>query len=184
MAINIVEKGEAKVIFEPRGDDGLEGYGLGDTIKYAKCDNEKEAYYRVWKPSWEKNGEVDYYETCKKRSFNRYFKIVVKPVIKELITKKTKPLRELTNDLTREMDTYLKHKETGPHAFNTYLDGKYKDMWPIRFPGATRGYVRVDINEVITEIVLTRDDYNTDKIYKDNVRECFSKYIGMKLVIE
>ncbi len=57
--------------------------------------------------------------------------------MKELITERTRPLRELTNDLTREMDTYLKHKETGRIRFNTYIYDKYQDRWTLRFPGAT-----------------------------------------------
>lgn len=89
---------------------------------------------------------------------------------------------EYTNDLTREMDAYLEYKEG---RARTYIyDTKFEDCYAIRFPGVTRGYIRVNDNDIITEIVLYRDKYNTDKIYTDNAKECFKKYIGMKLVME
>jgi len=98
-----------------------------------------------------------------------------------LLTNKDEYL-EYTNDLTREMDTYLGYKKG---LARTYIyDTKFEDCYAIRYPGATRGHIRVNDNDIITEIILYRDKYNTDKIYKENVRECFKKYIGMKLVME
>jgi hypothetical protein len=100
----------------------------------------------------------------------------------ELITKKDEYI-EPTNDLTREMDSYLKHenKYMQTYIYDHSLTGK---TWAIRYPGATRGHIEVDENNIIKDIVLYKDSYNTDKIYKDDVRSCFEKYIGFKLVME
>lgn len=99
----------------------------------------------------------------------------------DLITIKKR--KDYTNDLTREMDTYLKIKSA--YSFNTYICSKYKDMYPIRYPGATRGHIRVDENEIITEIVLYKnEDYDTSEIYESDIEECFKKYIGMRIVID
>lgn len=57
-------------------------------------------------------------------------------------------------------------------------------MWSIRYPGATRGHIEVDVNDVITDIVLYKgENYDTSEIYESNVEECFVKYIGMRLVV-
>lgn len=98
----------------------------------------------------------------------------------KLITKKEGRFSYLSNDLTKEMDKYLVYQNS-KHPMNTYIYDKFKDKWTLRFPGATRGYIKVDENEVITEIVLYDD---TVGIYKPEVRECFNKYIGIKIVVE
>lgn len=101
-------------------------------------------------------------------------------VVKELITKCDGYFHP-TNDLTVDMDTYLKHPSI---HMKTYInEDLFEHGYAIRYPGATRGYVKFDENNIITKIELYRDGYNIDKIYKDNVRECFAKYIGMKLVM-
>lgn len=101
--------------------------------------------------------------------------------VKELITKKESKLKDYTNDLTREMDSFL--KSNNKH-FENYIYDKFQNKWIIRYPGATRGYIEVDENDIIVDIVLYHDSMETDKIYLPEIRECFSKYIGMKLVIE
>lgn len=99
----------------------------------------------------------------------------------ELIAKKDEYI-EYTNDLTRDMDSYLKrpneHMQT--YIYDHSLTGK---TWAIRYPGATRGHIEVDENNIITDIVLYKDSYRTDKIYKEEVWSCFEKYIGMKFVM-
>lgn len=62
-------QGQATVVFEPRGDHGLEGFDLHDLISYDMV-YAHPSYYRVWKEDWPK----DYYETCGISTFNRYFK--------------------------------------------------------------------------------------------------------------
>lgn len=102
--------------------------------------------------------------------------------MKELITKIDEYIN-YTNDLTREMDSYLKrpNKYMQTYIYNHSLNG---ETYAIRYPGATRGHIKIDKNNRITDIVLYHDNYNTDKIYKNDIRECFKKYIGMKLVFE
>ena len=100
--------------------------------------------------------------------------------MQDLITIKKRS--DYINNLTKEMDTYLKYKS--PYTFGTYLCGKYQGRCAIRYPGATRGHIKVDENEVIIEIVLYKgENYDTSEIYESNVEECFEKYIGMRIVI-
>lgn len=100
--------------------------------------------------------------------------------MEELITAR-KEYRDYTNDLTREMDSYLcNHVD----SFRTYIyDTPFNNTWAIRYPGATRGHIKLDENNIIKEIVLYKN-YNSHTIYKDNIEECFSKYIGMKFIIK
>ena len=99
-----------------------------------------------------------------------------------LITKKDEYI-ELTNDLTREMDSYYAYDKKYLEYTRTYLYPYDKNIWLIRFPGATRGRIVLNNDGIIVEIELYDDEYRTDDIYKPEVRECFKKYIGMKLVI-
>ncbi|KQC91323.1 hypothetical protein [Clostridium perfringens] len=104
--------------------------------------------------------------------------------IKELITKKEKGDIYLTNDLTREIDNYLKddYRNDKYDIFNTYIYDHSIDgvNWAIRYPGATRGGISVDKNMIITDIRLNT---NEDSIYKSEVKTILNKYIGMKLII-
>lgn len=90
---------------------------------------------------------------------------------------------EYTNDLTRDMDYYLKYpnKFMQTYIYDSSLTG---ETWAIRYPGATRGHIEVNKNNIITNIILYKDNMNTHKIYNENVEECFNKYIGMKLVFK
>lgn len=100
--------------------------------------------------------------------------------MKKLITKIDEYIY-LTNDLTREMDTFLLSniiKED--NSFRTYLYSYNSNMFLIRYPGSTRGNLEIDDNMIIKKITL----YDDNDIYKSTVIECFDKYIGMKLVIE
>lgn len=104
--------------------------------------------------------------------------------IKELITKKEKGDIHLTNNLTREIDGYLKdeYKNDKYDIFNTYIYDRSIDgiNWAIRYPGATRGGISVNENMIITDIRL---NIGLDSIYKSEVKGILNKYIGMKLVI-
>ena len=97
--------------------------------------------------------------------------------MKELITKKEE-YHDLTNDLTREMDSYLKYECEGfaTYIYSHSLDGK---NWLIRYPGATRGGIEVDENMIIKSIKLGEQG----SIYKPEVKDILEKYIGMKLII-
>lgn len=99
--------------------------------------------------------------------------------IKKLTTKKDEYI-ELTNDLTREMDKYSKYiGRAKTYIYVTYIFGSTK-FFSIRYAGATRGAIIVDKNMVIKNITLLE---SMKGIYKDEISECFTKYIGMKLVI-
>lgn len=81
------------------------------------------------------------------------------------------------NDLTIDMDKCLLKKHSG---FCTYIyNSKCNNKYPIRYPGATRGHIKVDDNDIITEIKL----YADTNIYNSNVFMCFDKYIGKKFII-
>ena len=54
----------------------------------------------------------------------------------------------------------------------------------IRYPGATRGYIELDNNNIITDIVLYSDAcFDTLKQYDVKVIEAVKKFIGYKLEI-
>ena len=61
----------AECIFEPRGDNGLEGYSLGNLYYYELMYDKKGKYYRMYPTD-----ETDYYETCGPNVFKKYFKII------------------------------------------------------------------------------------------------------------
>jgi hypothetical protein len=42
-SINVIKSGLARCITEPRGRHGLEGYGLGQTYRFERCEDEKGA---------------------------------------------------------------------------------------------------------------------------------------------
>lgn len=102
----------------------------------------------------------------------------------KLVTKRCR--RDLVNDLTREMDTYVEYPSD---IFNTYIlddSFEYSDGslgYAIRYPGATRGQITVDRDMIITDIKLYKDETRTHLMYLPEVEECFKKYIGMELVI-
>ena len=57
--------------YEPRGDNGLEGYQLGDKYIFIKMPAKHgiKTYVKVFPAG------IDYYETCGPMVFKRYFKI-------------------------------------------------------------------------------------------------------------
>lgn len=107
--------------------------------------------------------------------------------MKELMTKKDEYIRH-TNDLTREMDNYLSDnlkKIKEQYGSRTYIEKAcVNNLYLIRHPGATRGTIVTDKNDIITDIYLNKDETNTHKIYDPRVEECFEKYIGMKILWE
>lgn len=61
------------------------------------------------------------------------------------------------NDITRELDNYVKLSINKPYL-HTYIQ-KFPEpnVFVIRFPGATRGYLKVDDDNKIIEIELYED---------------------------
>lgn len=74
METKMLKNGLAECIFEPRGDNGLEGYQLGQLHKFeAMFGGQKNRhYFRIYP---DKNDDT-YFETCGTTLFKRYFKIV------------------------------------------------------------------------------------------------------------
>ena len=64
-----------RCIYEPRGENGLEGYLCGEKYRYEyrERDRDGKPYYRVY-PVFLNN----YYETCGTKVFSRYFKKIFK----------------------------------------------------------------------------------------------------------
>ncbi len=54
--------------FEPRGDQGLEGFRCGAVYRAEKVVHPDQSYWRVW-PT-----DGDYYECCSNRAFHRHFR--------------------------------------------------------------------------------------------------------------
>lgn len=67
----VVGRGLARCVAEPQGDNGLEGYNIGDTYKFEECLGKKGRYFRVYP-----GGYPDYYETCGRNTFRRFFRSV------------------------------------------------------------------------------------------------------------
>lgn len=68
----IKETGVCQCIYEPRGDNGLEGYQRDEMYSYQlKHSAEDGDYYKVFPEEGSAYGE-----TCGKRIFKRHFKIV------------------------------------------------------------------------------------------------------------
>ena len=83
--------------------------------------------------------------------------------------------------LTEDMDNCIKNEN--PTRFKTCIyNGKIDKYWLIRFPGATRGRITVDENEVITNIEIYKDENN---IYRPETEDTLKeKYIGYKIILE
>jgi hypothetical protein len=71
-SIKIIETGLARCATEPRGSHGLEGYGLGQSYRFERCEDGKGRYSRVYPDGSFPN----YYETCGEGVFAGYFEPV------------------------------------------------------------------------------------------------------------
>jgi hypothetical protein len=71
-SITIIEAGLARCVTEPRGRHGLEGYVLGQSYRFERCEERKRRYCRVY-PDGSFPG---YYETCGEGVFAGYFEPV------------------------------------------------------------------------------------------------------------
>jgi len=67
--ITIIESGLDRCVTEPRGANGLEGYGLGQSYRFERCQDAKRRYCRVYPGG----SFPDYYETCREVGFAGYF---------------------------------------------------------------------------------------------------------------
>ena len=67
--LKIIECGFARCVTEPRGSHGLEGYGLGQSYRFERCEDGKGRYCRVYPDE----SFPSYYETCGEIVFAGYF---------------------------------------------------------------------------------------------------------------
>jgi hypothetical protein len=70
--ITVIESGLARCVREPSGDNGLEGYGFGQSYRFERRQNGEGRYCRVYPCG----SFPDYYETCGERVFAEYFEPV------------------------------------------------------------------------------------------------------------
>lgn len=99
--------------------------------------------------------------------------------MKQLLFKKRR--FDYVCELTEEMDKHLKFNNPGNFCTYIYND-KIDKYWLIRFPGATRGRITVDENEVIINIEIYNDENNIYRPKTENILK--EKYIGMKIIFE
>jgi hypothetical protein len=67
--ITIIETGLGRCVTEPRGANGLEGYGLGLSYRFERCEDGKMRYCRLYPDV----SVSDYYETCGEVVFAGFF---------------------------------------------------------------------------------------------------------------
>jgi hypothetical protein len=70
--ITIIETGLARGVAAPREANGLEGYGLGQSYRFERCQEKKGRYCRVYPDVSFPN----YYETCGEGVFAGFFEPV------------------------------------------------------------------------------------------------------------
>lgn len=68
----VIEAGLARCVTEPRGANGLEAYGLGQSYRFERCEGETRRYCRVYPD----RSFPDYFETCGEGVFASYFEPV------------------------------------------------------------------------------------------------------------
>lgn len=89
---------------------------------------------------------------------------------------------DITNEFTKELDKHTKGVTEG--AFSNYIyserikRGENKFLVSFRYPGATRGHLELDRNNVIKDIQIYKDSRD---IYEDTVDEAVKKFIGYRL---
>lgn len=102
----------------------------------------------------------------------------MKNKIPELILKKRR-YGHYTSALTKIMDDNLIYPYNNV-IFSTYIyETKIDNFWLLRFPGGTRGCIKVDENEIIQDISI----YEDCNIYTKGLEEKLKdKFLGMKIV--
>jgi hypothetical protein len=99
-----------------------------------------------------------------------------------ITTPKYRNDNDYVNDLTKEIDKHLIGNY--PDYVCTYIyEGKPNEhgCYALRFPGATRGGIKVNEDNIIEEIIFFRD---IRFIYDDAVEEAVKKFIGAKIIIK
>ncbi len=70
--LKIIETGLGRCVTEPRGANGLEGYGLGESYRFERCEGNRGRNCRVYLVG----SFPGYHETCGEVVFTGYFEPV------------------------------------------------------------------------------------------------------------
>lgn len=92
---------------------------------------------------------------------------------------------EWKNAITDELDQYVleNHLPSLEYGSGTYICDYSDNIKVIRFPGATRGRIVLDLENTITDIELYNDEMaRAVQCYKPEAYDVVKKYIGSKLV--
>lgn len=85
----------------------------------------------------------------------------------------------IRNEITLELDKMVKDSKSITGFYNYIHDEAVDGKWIIRYPGASRGHIETNNDNVITKIVIYSGVTN---IYSKGVDKAISKFIGTSLV--
>ena len=85
----------------------------------------------------------------------------------------------IRNKITLELDKMVKDSKSITGFYNYIHDEAVDGKWIIRYPGASRGHIETNNDNVITKIVIYDGVTN---IYSKGVDKAISKFIGTSLV--
>lgn len=85
----------------------------------------------------------------------------------------------IRNEITLELDKMVKDSKSIRGFYNYIHDEAIDGKWIIRYPGATRGYIETNNENVITNIVIHDGVTN---IYNKGADKAISKFIGTSFV--
>lgn len=85
----------------------------------------------------------------------------------------------IRNEITLELDKMVKDSKSITGFYNYIHDEAVDGKWIIRYPGASRGHIETNNDNVITKIVIYDGATN---IYSKGVDKAISKFIGTSLV--
>lgn len=100
---------------------------------------------------------------------------------------------EITDFIDKYITGYHKNIHNNmKHVFRTYLypANRYGNelLISFRYPGATRGHIELDKNNIIKDIKFYSDtcfgEGNLDQLYDRKIEEDIKQFIGQELVIE
>lgn len=104
-------------------------------------------------------------------------------MVNDKVIHSIKDTYKIYNIITLELDNQLKINVGGCPFKNYIYNDRYQNKYAIRYPGATRGHIEVDDNNIIVKIKIYHDEYHTDNIYKSTVENAMKKFIGYKFEI-
>lgn len=84
----------------------------------------------------------------------------------------------IRNEITLELDKMVKDSKSISGFYNYIHDEAIDGKWIIRYPGASRGHIETNNENVITKIVIYDGVTN---IYNKGADKVISKFIGTSL---